>query len=131
MADQPAGTTVLMASAGRLLPFDWLPTPARNQRGRPANFGAVSWTILQPDLELEQHDSTASISRELGGRPLAISANDDGPQVMWGDDVLAAIDRGLVVVVINPSGRVIGRWQFKPDEEPGAQIPPAAFVSSR
>ncbi len=128
MAEQPAGTNVLMASAGRLLPFEWLPTPARNQSGRPANFGAVSWTIRQPDLELEQHDSTVSISRELGGRPLTISANDDGPQVMWGDDVLAAIDRGLVVVVINPSGRVVGRWQFKPNEEPGAQIPPATFI---
>jgi hypothetical protein len=128
MADQPAGTTVVMASAGRLLPFEWLPTAARDQRGRPANFGAVSWTILQPYLELEQHDSSASITRELGGRPLVVSANDEGPQVMWGDDVLAAIDRGLVVVVINPSGRIIGRWQFRPDEDPGAQIRPAAFV---
>ena len=128
MADQPAGTTVLMASAGRLLPFDWLPTPVRHQRGRPANFGAVSWTTPQPDLEIQQDDSTASITRELGGRPLAVFANDEGPQVKWGDDVLAAIDRGLLVVVINPSGRVIGRWQFRPDEDPGAQIPPATFV---
>ena len=128
LADQPAGSTVLIASAGRLLPFDWLPVATRDRTGRPANFGAVSWITGQPEIQLEQHDSSASIQRELGGRVVTVTANDDGPQVAWGDDVLSAIDRGLVVVVINPAGRISGRWQFTQDEAPGAQVPPAAFV---
>lgn len=128
LADQPPGTTVLMASAGQLLPFELLPNPPQGRRGRPANFGAVSWTTGQPQLLLEQHDANASISRELGGRALTVSASDEGPQIVWGDDVLAAIDRGLAIVVINPAGRVIGRWPFTPNQGPGAQLPPAAFV---
>lgn len=128
LADQPSGTTVLMASAGQLLPFESLPNPTQVRSGRPANFGAVSWTTGQPEILLEQHDSNATISGELGGRPLTVSASDEGPQIIWGDDVLAAIDRGLAIVVMNPAGRVIGRWPFTPNQGPGAQVPPTAFV---
>ena len=128
LADQPIGTTVLMASAGRLLPLEWLPGSSLDRTGRPANFGAVAWTTGRPDFQIEQHDSSASIRRELGGRSLAVVANDEGPQVVWGDDVVAAIDRGLAVVAINPGGRLIARWQFRQDEAPGAAISPSAFV---
>ncbi len=128
LADQPAGTTVLMASAGRPLPLEWLPASSRNRTGRPANFGAVAWTTGQPDIQIEQHDSSASIRRELGGRSLVACANDEGPQVVWGDDVVAAIDRGLAVVVINPGGRLIGRWRFRQEEAPHAELSPSAFV---
>jgi len=128
LADQPAGTTVLMASAGQLLPFESLPRVPATRGARPANFGAVSWTTGQSAILIEQHDSIASISQDLGGRPLVISASDEGPRIIWGDDVLAAIDRGLAIVVINPAGRVIGRWPFAQNQAPGAQLPPAAFV---
>jgi hypothetical protein len=32
------------------------------------------------------------------------------------------------VVIINPAGRVMGRWLYQPDDILGAQVPPAAFV---
>ncbi len=120
MADQPRGTTVLMASAGRLLPFEWLPTSARNRRGRPGNFGAVSWTIRAARREHRaERRCDVSIRQELGGRPLAdLARTTSGPLIMWGDDVLAAIDRGLVVVVINPSGRIVGRWHIRAGRGP-------------
>jgi hypothetical protein len=88
----------------------------------------MSWTTGNESGQVESSNTVAVIRQDLGGRPVTISATDDGPQITWGDDVLAAVDRGLVVVVINPAGRVIGRWHYQPDETPGAQVPPAAFV---
>jgi hypothetical protein len=127
LADQPEGTTVLVASAARLLPTEWLPDTSLRGSGRE-NFGAMAWTTGSGNGRVESSNTLASIRQDLAGRPVTISASDEGPRITWGDDVLAAIDRGLAVVVINPDGRVIGRWHSQPDETPGAQVPPASFV---
>ena len=47
---------------------------------------------------------------------------------MWGDDVLTAIDRGLVVAAFPPAGHLIGQWAFSLDEKPGVQLPPTPYV---
>ncbi len=125
--EQPRGTTVVMAAAGRLLPFEWLPSSAADRSGRPANFSAVAWTTGQDQATVEQHDTSASITQELGGRALTIAADDSGPSITWGEDVLAAIDRGLAVVVIRPNERIPARWTFRQDEQPGAQSAPTAY----
>lgn len=131
IAEQPRGTTVLVASAGRRFPIEWLgdvrDSSGVNNPGRPSNFGVMSWTIGQ-DARFEQSDSDASLAHELTRAQLTVSANDDGPRIAWGDDVLSAIDRGLAVVVISPAGRIVARWEFSPDEPLGARLTPAAFV---
>jgi hypothetical protein len=47
---------------------------------------------------------------------------------MWGEDVLAAIDRGLIVAAFSPAGNLIGHWSFAIDETPGVQPMPIPFV---
>jgi len=130
IAEQPRGTLLAVAVAGRLLPLEWLPADARS--ARRANFGAIAWTIGTA-LQTVPDDANAEIRHAFGpdGRVVAIAANDDGLRILWGDDVLAASDRGLAVVAISPEGRVRGRWLFTADEEPGVQLPPAAFVYRR
>jgi hypothetical protein len=125
------GTTIAAASAGMILPAAWLPANDNHSiRGstRPANFAVWTWTKGDGNARIEQEDSPVSIAQELGGRPLAITSSDEGPLIKWGDDVLAATDRGMVAVVINPSGRVVARWHFSDEHEPGADAPPIAFV---
>ena len=48
--------------------------------------------------------------------------------MVWGEDVMTAIDRGLAVAAFTPSGRLIGQWAFSLDETPGVQLPPTPFV---
>ena len=48
--------------------------------------------------------------------------------MLWGDDVLTAIDRGLVVVAFSPAGQLLGQWAFAIDETPGVQLPPTPYV---
>ena len=50
------------------------------------------------------------------GRTLTIASSDEGPRILWGDDVLAAIDRGLAVAAFTPKGQLIGQWAFSVDE---------------
>jgi hypothetical protein len=130
IAGQPAGTLVAVAAAGRLLPIEWLPPDARSVRR--ANFGALFWT-LGATPQTVPDDANAEIRQPFGpgGRVVAIAANDDGLMIQWGDDVIAAGDRGLAAVVISPEGRVRGRWLFTAEEELGVQVPPAAFLYSR
>ncbi len=130
IATQPAGSTVAVAFAGMLLPEAWLPTRAGAARSaaRPANFGAIVWPTGEDDGQVEQSDSVASITRDRAGRPLTIVSNDDGPQIKWGDDVLAAIDSGMAAVVIGPTGRIAGPWQFTAGEQAGARVQPVAYV---
>lgn len=127
LAQQPTGTLVIAATAGRLLPVEWLPETLPD--GRPANFSALSWTI-GTDPKVEQSDSAVILKHAFGpdDRMITITAGDEGPRIQWGDDVLAAIDRGMSVVVIGPSGRIAGNWAFSQTEVLGAQTSPAAFV---
>jgi hypothetical protein len=127
---QPAGTHVIVAAAGRPLPFEWLPAANRVQRGRPAAFGALLWTIGQSDARVEQHDSRAVIRDRPGpdARVLEISSSEDGPIVTVGDDVLAAFDRGLAVVVLSPAGEIVGRWLFDASEPLQLLLPPAVHA---
>lgn len=130
IAEQPAGTVVVVASAGRLLPVEWLPNNRRVAGARPAAFGALAWAIGGPPARVEQSDSGVVLQQEAGadGHVVTVTANDEGPRIQWGDTVLSAIDRGLVVVAFEPSGRLAANWAFAPGETVGARVPPAALV---
>ena len=127
---QPDGTITAVAAAGMILPADWLPEPdaVSLRTSRPANFAAWTWIKGEPRARIEQHDVNVSWAQEFGGRALIANANDDGPTIKWGDDVLAASDRGMVAAVINPAGRVVARWHFADVQQPGAAASPVAFA---
>ncbi len=129
LAQQPAGSLVIAAASGRILPAEWLPESVRSAGDRPANFSALTWMVGSDVAQVERSDSRV-VLKQAGpdGRAITIAAGDDGPQIQWGDDVLAGIDRGLVVMVIGPTGRMAGNWMFSQTEALGAQAPPAAFV---
>jgi len=129
-AAQPKGTVIIAATAGRVLPVEWLPAASRGPAMRPANFGAIMWTIGDAGAAVEQNDSGVQMQRVMGaeGRALTITSNDDGTQVLWGDDVVAAIDRGLIVVAFTPDGRLRGQWSFAAGETAGVQLPPTPFI---
>jgi hypothetical protein len=124
---QRTGTTIAVATAGMLMPSASLPGQPPSDVGRPPNFGANVSTIGGA-AEFQLSNTEASISRELIGRSLAITASDNGPTIKWGDDVLVAIDRGLAAVAISPSGRMIGRWTAALGEDPDVRVSPLAFV---
>jgi hypothetical protein len=130
LATQPKGTLIVAAVAGRALPFEWLPSASRARGNRPSNFGAIAWTIGDAEAGVEQSDAAATIGRVVGseGRMLTVASNDDGPAIVWGDDVLVAIDRGLAAAAFNPAGQLIGQWAFSLDERPGVQLPPSPYV---
>ena len=121
LATQPRGTVIVAASAGRPLPFEWLPAAHRAQAVGRANYGAFVWTVGEASATVAQQDSMARIERAIGaeGRVLTITSSDDGPQIVWGDDVLTAIDRGLAVAAFYAGGQLIGQWAFALDEKPG------------
>lgn len=132
LAQQPDGTLLVAAAAGRLLPPEWL-GPGRQAAGsRPANFSALTWTIGGPAAQAEQSDTGVRLQHAFGseGAVVTVTTSDEGPRIEWGDTVLAAIDRGLVVVALAPSGRITGNWAFAPTEAIGAQGPPAALLFS-
>jgi hypothetical protein len=59
---------------------------------------------------------------------MVITSGEDGPQIRFGENVVAASDRGMIAAVINPYGsRVIARWYFKDEQQPGAVASPIAF----
>ncbi|HYE89182.1 MAG TPA: hypothetical protein VEA16_22680, partial [Vicinamibacterales bacterium] len=126
---QPEGTLIAAAAAGRSLPFEWLPFASRSQSNRPANYGAMVWSLGSPPI-VEQHDAGVATSGVVGadGRALTVTSGDEGPHIQWGDDVVAAVDRGLAVAAFNPDGVLIGQWMFSPDDRPGVQLPPTPYV---
>jgi hypothetical protein len=126
---QPQGTLIVIAAAGRALPLEWLPAASRAQSGR-GNYGTIVWALGDPHVSVEQRDNAVISERGVGSdaRPLRVSSDDDGPQLMWGEDVLAAIDRGLIVAAFSPAGNLIGHWSFAIDETPGVQLMPVPFV---
>jgi hypothetical protein len=127
---QPDGTITAVAAAGMILPGGWLPEAEdlRLRSSRPTNFAAWTWRKGDERARIEQGDANASITEEFSGRQLVVSSSDDGPFVQWGDDVLAAADRGMVAVVVSPAGRVVGRWHYGDVAQPGAAASPIAFV---
>jgi hypothetical protein len=127
--EQPPGTLIVAASAGRALPLEWLPPANRVQAGR-GNFGTLAWTLGDPAVAIEQRDNAVISERALVGdqRTLRVSSDDDGPRIVWGEDVLSAIDRGLIVAAFSPAGHLIGHWAFAPAENPGVQLAPMPFV---
>ena len=125
---QPPGTLLAIAAAGRALPFEWLPVASGAQYGRPANYGAIVWTLGDPNVTVEQRDNLVRLEREVGDRALIVSSSDDGPQMVWGDDVLEAIDRGLIVAAFKPNGGLIGHWSFALDDALGVQLPPIPYL---
>lgn len=126
LAQQKRGTVVIAAAAGRALPFDWLTKASRATRS-----GAYSILIstVGGDTTVEQNDSAVQVTRQaVDGRPMTISADDAGPQLTIGDDVIVAVDRGMAVAAFSPDGGVLGRWTFAVDEVPGFEFPPSAYV---
>lgn len=127
---QPDGTVTAVAASAMILPEDWLPAAdaAALRSARPANFAAWTWVKGNERARLERGDEAVTLGTDVGGRPLTVSSNDDGPLIKWGDDVLAAGDRGMVAAVINPAGRVVARWHYPDGHRPGAAASPTAFV---
>jgi hypothetical protein len=129
IARQPRGTVIVAAASARPLPFEWLPPADRLQTGRPLNYGTIVWTLGE-DPGVEQNDAGVTTARVVGaeGRTLTVRATDEGPQIVWGDDVITAIDRGLAVAAFTPAGQLSGQWAFSLDDLPGVQLPPEPFV---
>jgi hypothetical protein len=126
--EQPEGTVILAAVAGRLMPPEWVPPEIREGAARRTNFAALAWTLGQP-AQFDQQDGPVSLMHAApDGRGLQLRADDSGVRIIWGDDVISALDRGMAVVAIRPSGRLIGNWTFAQDEEPGIVLSPRAFV---
>lgn len=126
---QPEGTRVAVAAAGMIVPADWLPEghdQAVRTSSRPGSFAVWTWARGDALARIETGDSAVSISEGA----LTVASSDDGPQIKFGDNVLASSDRGMVAAVMRPSDRapVVARWHFKDDEKPGADAPPRAFV---
>src|SRR5262245_157729 len=66
----PAGTIVAVAASGRPLPFEWLPSGARTDTGRPRGYGTLAWTIGQADVRLDQNDTASKAEvAQPQGRP--------------------------------------------------------------
>ena len=124
---QPDGTLIAIAASGRPLPLEWLPPASRAVSGR-GNYGTIVWTLGDPNVSVEQRDNVVMTERAVDGRTLRVSSEDDGPRIVWGDDVLEAIDRGLIVAAFAPAGQLLGHWQFAPNEAPGVQLAPNPFV---
>lgn len=126
---RPEGTYILMTSAGRPLPFEWLPSPKRTQSGRPSGFGVVRWRIGDAQPDLVQNDTQAALDGPVrGGRLLQLLANDDGATVVWGEDVISSLHRGVAVVVIAPDDSIAGRWTFDASEPLEMALAPLVFT---
>ena len=129
IAQEPDGTTIAAAAAGMIIPAHWLPASHDHTlltSSRPGNFAAWTWSKGDALAQVETSDSVATIAANA----LVISSSDDGVQIKLADDVLASGDRGMVAVVMRPYGRtrILGRWHFRDDEQPGADASPVAFV---
>jgi hypothetical protein len=125
---QAHGTVFVAAAAGRSMPFDWQSDAARSQR--PANYSAMVRVAGEPlDRSFDQNDTSVAVAMNApDGRTLRISAGNDGLLVLWGDDVAAVGDRGIVAAAFTPDGKLLGQWEFALDETPGVDLPPLPFV---
>lgn len=125
ISKQKQGTLIVAAAAGRALPYDVL--PASHRGDRPSNY-SVLVTTIGGDSTIEQNDASVTVTRAgLDGRPMTITSTDAGPQITIGDDVVAAVDRGIAVAAFSKDG-VVGRWTFSVDESPGVELPPSPYV---
>ena len=125
---QPVGTYILITSAGRPLPFEWLPSTNRAQSGRTAGFGVVRWRIGDAQADVVQHDTHAALDGAAHGRLLHVVANDDGASVVWGDDVISSLHRGAALVAIATDGSITGRWTFDGSEPLEMPLAPLVFT---
>jgi hypothetical protein len=128
----PSGTTVAVATAGRPLPVEWLAEDDRVPSGRPAGFGTMAWTVGRPGARVDQHDrqSAAEITDVAGHYLLRVKSDDSGAHIFSGDDWLASVDRGLVLVTVTPDGVLGQRWQFSDREPLGVPLAQPVFVYS-
>jgi hypothetical protein len=126
--DQPDGTVVVVAAAGRLLPLEWLPSQIRESGARRTNFSALAWTLGQEPHLGQSNDPLSLTHAAPDGRAIAVAADDTGVRLTWGEDVIGAIDRGLMVMAVRPTGRLIGSSAFTPEEEPGILLTPQVFI---
>jgi hypothetical protein len=126
---QPEGTHILIAAAGRPLPFEWLPATNRVQSGRPSGFGVVRWLVGDAEAGVVQDDTRATLEGLMrGGRLLHLVADEDGAVVAWGDDVISSLDRGVALVAIAPDGTITGRWTFDAREPLEMPLAPLVFA---
>ena len=126
----PKGTTVAVANAGRPLPVEWLAENARVATGRPASFGTMVWTVGDAGARVDQNDlqSVSEISDAAGKYLLRLKSDDSGAHIASGDDWLASVDRGLILVTISPDGKLGQRWEFSDREPLNVPAAPAVFV---
>lgn len=128
LEQQPHGTVFVAAAAGASMPFDWQSDAARSQR--PTNYSAMVRIAGEPLYRAFDHNDTevAVSTNAPDNRALRISANNNGLLVLWGDDVAAAGDRGIVGAAFTPDGKLLGHWAFAIDETPGVQLPPTPYA---
>jgi hypothetical protein len=128
LRDLPKGTTVAVAAAGRPLPVEWLADNTRIAAGRPASFGTMAWTVGHSGAQVDQNDSLseANTTDLAHNFLLRLKSDDSGAHIAAGDDWLASVDRGLVLVTVSPGGVLGQRWEFS-DREP-LDVPPAPAV---
>lgn len=126
----PSGTTVAVATAGRPLPVEWLADQARLAGGRPATFGTMTWTVGRTGAHVDQNDlqSVADTTDLANHFLLRLQSNDSGARIASGDDWLASVDRGLVLVTVSPDGVLGQRWRFSDREPLAVPTVPAVFV---
>ena len=77
------------------------------------------------DLSDERAATTLAVTNAPGHRR---TSDDRVARVMMGDDVIAAIDRGVVVLALTSDDAPVRGWSFGPDEVLGAPLAPAAHV---
>ena len=125
---QAHGTVFVAAAAGRSMPFDWQSDAARSQR--PGTYSATVRIAGEPvHHSFDQNDVGVTIALNgPDGRAVRVTANNEGLLVLWGDDVAAVGDRGIVAAAFTPDGKLLGQWDFAVDETPGVDLPPTPFV---
>ena len=132
IATLPRGTTVAVATAGRPLPLEWLADNARLAAGRPATFGTMAWTVGRTGAHVDQNDSqsVAETTDLAHNFLLRLKSDDSGARIASGDDWLASVDRGLVLVTVSPDGVLGQRWRLSDREPLDVPTVPAVFVYS-
>src|SRR5688572_18430849 len=74
--EQPNGTLIVAAAAGRLLPVEWLPLDLRATAARRANFAVLKWTIGDAPQIGQRDDRVVMETPAPDRRALAIVADD-------------------------------------------------------
>ena len=126
VAGQREGTRIVIAAAGRMVPPDWLPAALRDRLLRRANFSAITWRIGdEPAVDLSDDGATSTFALANGGT-VAVTSDDAGARVTLEGNVLAAIDRGLLVLAFSSNGGVTFRSELSLDDPPGMRLRPIA-----